>query len=61
MLREYRRKSSPMKFGDEDEIEIDVTSVQPAEAARRIIEFVERSERDGRTWVEGDEGMDYGV
>ena len=59
ILREYRRRGSILRFGDDDEIEIDITSLRPEGAARRIVEFVERREREGRTWVEWGDEPDY--
>ena len=49
VLREYRsRWGGAWKFGDADEIVLDVTDLKPEEAAGRIREFVEEREREGR-------------
>lgn len=53
-LRQYRERTTIYKFGDADEIEIDVTEVEPEEAARRILEFVLRREREGRSYEGSD-------
>ena len=49
ILKDYRSEMSIHRFGDDDEIEIDVTSTAPEEAGRKIVNFVERREREGRS------------
>ena len=49
ILKEYRSKWGILKFGDEDEIEVDVTELKASEAVERIREFVERREAEGRS------------
>ena len=60
VLKEYRSKQSILTFRDDDEIEIDVTDVRPEEAARRVEEFLERREREGRSEIDWDQ-PDYSV
>jgi hypothetical protein len=60
VLREYRSHGGVWKFEDEDEIVLDVTRLEPEEAARRIVRFVERREGEGRSEVDFDE-PDYGI
>lgn len=60
VLKEYRSKQSILRFGDDDEIEIDVTEVKPEEAARRIHEFVLGREREGRSEIDWDR-PDYSI
>ena len=50
-LREYRRRGGVLRFGDGDEIVLDVTELKPEGAARRIGEFVLKREVD---WGEPD-------
>ena len=52
MLMECRSRGGVHKFEDSDEIALDVTTMAPEEAARRVKEFVERREEEGRS---GDE------
>ena len=54
VLRGYRRRGGVLRFGDGDEIVLDVTDVEPEEAARRIVAFVMKREREGRN------GFDWG-
>ena len=54
LLKEYRSKWSIWRFEDDDEIEIDVTDVKPEDAAKRIMDFVERREREGRSEIDWD-------
>lgn len=49
VLRGYRGQAGILRFGDEDEVEIDVTGISAEEAAGRIRGFVERREREGRS------------
>ena len=49
VLREYRARDGTWKFEDDDEIEIDVTSISAAEAAERVARFVVQREKDGRS------------
>ncbi|KAK3702436.1 hypothetical protein LTR37_014902 [Vermiconidia calcicola] len=60
VLKEYRSRGSILRFGDDDEVEIDVTDIEPEEASRRVYGFVERREREGRTEVDWD-GPDYSI
>jgi broad-specificity NMP kinase len=60
VLREYRSRGGVLKFGDADEIVVDVTRLEPEEAARKVAEFVEKREREGRSEVDWDE-PDYNV
>ncbi|KAK4552212.1 hypothetical protein LTR86_010566 [Recurvomyces mirabilis] len=51
VLRRYREHGDGIwKFGDEDEVEIDVTSPSAEEAAEVVWRFVDRREREGRSW-----------
>ncbi|KAK3645617.1 hypothetical protein LTR56_009057 [Elasticomyces elasticus] len=51
ILTEYRERGSGIfKFGDDDEIELDVTGMAPEEAAGKIKAFIERREREGRSY-----------
>lgn len=51
VLLEYRRKydGGIWKFGDDDEMVLDVTSVAPIEAARMIFEWWSRRETEGKS------------
>jgi broad-specificity NMP kinase len=60
VLREYRSHRGVWKFEDEDEVVLDVTHMELEEAARRIVRFVEKREREGRSEVDCDE-PDYSV
>ncbi|KAK3720103.1 hypothetical protein LTR37_003926 [Vermiconidia calcicola] len=60
VLKQYRSRGSILRFGDDDEVEMDVTDIEPEEAARRVYEFVERREREGRSEVDWD-GPDYSI
>nr|OQO18088.1 hypothetical protein B0A51_13102 [Rachicladosporium sp. CCFEE 5018] len=44
LLRDLRRSGSIWKFGNADEFEIDVTSIEPREAAEAIKSFVDKME-----------------
>lgn len=52
ILKDYRSRDSILRFEDDDEIEIDVTSVKPYDAAQMIRDFVDRREREGRSNIE---------
>ena len=52
ILRGYRRRGGKMRFGDQDEIEIDNTGLSAEDVAKRVLDFVERREREGRSSVE---------
>lgn len=54
VLREYRAREGILKFGDEDEVEIDVTHISPGQAARQINAFVAKREKEGRNYDERD-------
>ena len=60
VLKEYWSRGSIWTFGDDDEIEIDVTCTVPEEVARMVKEFVERRENEGRTWTDWADEPDYG-
>ena len=49
VLREYRSPGGVHRFEDSDEIVLDVTRMKAEEAARKVKEFVERTEREGRS------------
>ena len=46
--KEFRSTTSVHRFGDDNEIEIHVSSVAPEEAARKIKDFMDRWEGGGR-------------
>ncbi|KAK5126757.1 hypothetical protein LTR85_009691 [Meristemomyces frigidus] len=48
-LREYRARDRIWKFEDDDEIEIDITSISAQAAAERIKGFIEQREKEGRS------------
>ena len=60
VLRGYRRRGGVLRFGDGDEIGLDVTDVEPEEAAGRIVAFVMKREREGRSGVDWGE-PDYNL
>ncbi|EMC94813.1 hypothetical protein BAUCODRAFT_124404 [Baudoinia panamericana UAMH 10762] len=53
ILRRYRREGDGIwRFGDDDELEIDLTHLSSEDAARTILAFVVRREKEGRRWNE---------
>jgi len=62
VLRQYRSRGGIYKFGDDDEVEVDITNVDAEMAARTIWEFVARREKEGRSgmaWEEGEPDYDF--
>ena len=55
VLREYKARDGILKFGDDDRIKIDVTSISAQGAAERNAAFVERRQKEPKaSWDDDD-------